>query len=212
MMMSYNSRPPATGGGGGGGGSTGTTSRRGLPSTTVQPIQNAQRIRIDNDETESFYTPARGSSSGGGGDSHATSNKPTHHHHHHSTLNSPGGEASGGGRSSKRYSTSSQLENDFATPLHHQQQQQNQHNQQRRESDQVKAFTILSSNDYSLSPVKRRWLRAFEAMRSNLPSVSTRFLFHFHFTNNLIHSNPIRINIKQSIYIICIIYSNQTNL
>ena len=152
-MMSYNSRPP------GGGVGASSSARRALPLTTsVQPIQNTQRIRIDNDETESsLYTSP----------STTTTTK----------LVSPALPAS------PRQSNSNkpQQATDRLSPVEYNTTSNLASSQRRKSSNgaassttaPTKTLVILNSSDTSLSHVKRQWLRAFEAMRYDLPSVST---------------------------------------
>lgn len=153
-MMSYNSRPP----GGGVGIGASSSTRRALP-TSVQPIQNTQRIRIDNDETESLYTSPSATAKLG---SPALPSSPRHQNNNNS--NKP-----------QQTLTST----DRLSPVDYNNTTPTLASSQRRKSSNgastapTKTLVILNSSDTSLSHVKRQWLRAFEAMRYDLPSVST---------------------------------------
>lgn len=162
-MMSYNSRPPGGGGGG----------RRQQPQQQPpQPIQQQQRVRIDNEETESFYarptqpppqTTASTLNTAASGFNTMTitsSNK-------RQSINSGYSPEPSPSQSRARSAASSGAAAAAAAAAG-------------GGGPEKQQLVVLSSNDLALSPVHRRWLRAFEAMRSTLPSVCVNIFLNFH--------------------------------
>jgi hypothetical protein len=125
--MSYNSRPPGS---------------RQQP----QPVQQQPRVRLDNDETESFYSNIRKPEI-----SNNNSNTTTTTTNNNNTNNISNSTTNRRSIIDANARPGSQLQ------------------LMRRESERLGDAAAMSNE---ISPVRKRWLKAFESIRSQLPSVS----------------------------------------
>lgn len=123
-MMSYNSRPPGS---------------RQQP----QPVQQQTRVRLDNDETESFYSNIRKPEISNNNSNNTNNNNNTNNISNATTNRRSIIDANA------RPGSQLQL--------------------MRRESERLGDAAAMSNE---ISPVRKRWLKAFESIRSQLPSVS----------------------------------------